>query len=131
MKYAAFILLIVVVSCSKSTTINKTKVAGSIAGKWIQTGYLADPGDGNGTWQTVPTEDGYIIFNEDSTAQSSSVPYYGELKFYHILSDSTLTLEYADGTIFPQMYKVEKNTLTLTGGCIEACGSRYKRWPTI
>ena len=131
MKYAAFILLIVVVSCSKSTTINKTKVAGSIAGKWIQTGYLADPGDGSGTWQTVPTEDGYIIFNEDSTAQSSSVPYYGELKFYHILSDSTLTLEYADGTIFPQMYKVEKNTLTLTGGYIEACGSRYKRWPTI
>jgi len=131
MKYAAFILLIVVISCSKSTTTDKAKLPGSIIGKWIQTAYLADPGDGSGTWQTVSTEDGYIIFNEDSTAKSNSVPYFGELKFYHILSDSTLTLVYANGTTFNHGYKVEGNVLTLTGGCIEACGSRYKRAPTM
>jgi len=130
MKYAAFILLIAVISCSKSTT-TEAKLSGSIIGKWIQTAYLADPGDGSGTWQPDNTGSAYIIFNEDSTAKSSGVPYFGELKFYHILSDSTLTLEYADGTIFPHMYKVEENTLTLTGGCIEACGSRYKKAPTM
>ena len=131
MKYAAFILLIVLFSCSKSPTADKAKSPGSIVGKWIQTAYLADPGDGSGTWQTDNSGSGYLIFNEDSTAKSSSVPYYGELKFYHILSDSTLTLEYADGTTFNHAYQVEGNTLTLTGGCIEACGSRYKRAPTM
>jgi hypothetical protein len=131
MKYAAFILLIAVISCSKSTITNKAKSSASIVGKWIQTAYLADPGDGSGTWQTDNSGSGYLIFNEDSTAQSSSVPYYGELKLFHILSDSTLTLQYADGTTFTHMYKVEGNILTLMGGCIEACGSRYKRAPTM
>lgn len=131
MKCALFILLIAVVSCSKSTTNDNAKIPGSITGKWIQTAYLADPGDGSGTWQTDNSGSGYIIFYEDSTAKSSSIPYFGELKSYHILSDSTLTLVYADGTTFPHSYKVEGNMLTLTGGCIEACGSRYKRAPTM
>jgi len=63
MKYAAFILLIAVISCSKSTT-TQAKLSGSMIGKWIQTAYLADPGDGSGTWQPDNTGSAYIIFNE-------------------------------------------------------------------
>jgi hypothetical protein len=130
MKYCAFILLVAFISCSKSTA--KTNNPGnSIVGKWIQTAYLADPGDGSGTWQPDNSGSSYIIFNEDSSAKNDGIPYFGGFKSYHILSDSTLTLEYSDGSIFPRMYKVENNSLTLMGGCIENCGNKYIKAPTM
>ncbi len=127
MRYAALILMVAAVACSKSGTSNTN--SNSIVGKWIQTSYFADPGDGSGTWQPDNTGVNYIIFHEDSSAECSSVPYFGKLKSYHILSDSTLTLVYSDGTTFQHIYKIDGNTLTLMGGCIEACGSIYSRAP--
>jgi hypothetical protein len=130
MKYFTFIMLVAFTGYSKSTA--KINNAGnSIVGKWIETAYLADPGDGSGTWQPDNSGSNYIIFNEDSSAKTNGNPYFGGLKSYHILSDSTLTLVYSDGTMFPQTYKVENNSLTLMGGCIEACGSKYIKAPTM
>lgn len=128
-KYAFFILLAVIMSCSKSST--KTAEAnGSIVGKWIPVAYLADPGDGSGTWQAITEDNSYIIFNADSSASSNVNPYFGTLQSYHILSDSTLTYVYSDGTVFNHSFKLEGNTLTVMGGCIEACGVKYTRAPT-
>jgi hypothetical protein len=123
MRYAALILMIVAFACSKPETSSIN--SNSIVGKWIQTSYLTDPGDGSGTWHPDNTGANYIIFNEDSSAECS--PSFGELASYHILSDSTLNLVYSDGTIFQRIYKLDGNTLTLMGGCIEACGSIYSR----
>ena len=119
----------VAIGCSKSTT--EKKDPGLFTGMWIQVAYLADPGDGSGTWQTDTIGGNYIIFYEDSSAKSSSIPYFGELKSYHVLSDSMLTLEYTDGSIFPKKYTLDKDTLTFFGGCIEPCGSKYLKAPTM
>src|SRR3954463_6947332 len=113
MKYVALVLMIAAVACSKSGTSSTN--SNSIVGKWIQTSYLADPGDGSGTWQPDNTGANYIIFHEDSSAECS--PSLGELASYRILSDSTLTLVYSDGTTFQRIYKLDGNTLTLMGGC--------------
>jgi hypothetical protein len=126
MKHAALILMMIVTGCSKSATSNTS--SNSIVGKWIQTFYLADPGDGSGTWQPNNSGANYIIFHEDSSAECNSNSYF-ELKSYHILSDSTLTLVYSDGTTFQHWYKLDGNTLKLMGGCIEACGGIYSRSP--
>jgi len=85
-KYTFFILFAVVMSCSKSST-KTPETNGSIIGKWIPVAYLADPGDGSGTWQAVTEDTGYIIFNADSSAPSNVNPYFGTLQAYHILSD--------------------------------------------
>jgi hypothetical protein len=129
MRYLFVTLLIALIGCSKSE--RQIASDNSIIGKWIQTEYLADPGYRSATWQPDNTGNSYIIFNEDSSAESSGIPYFGELQKYHILSDSTLTLEYANGVMFPRLYKIEDNTLTLMGGCIEACGSKYRKAPTM
>jgi hypothetical protein len=125
-KYTFFILFAVVMSCSKSST-KTPETNGSIIGKWIPVAYLADPGDGSGTWQAVTEDTGYIIFNADSSASSNVNPYFGTLQAYHILSDSTLTYVYSDGTVFNHSFKLEGNSLTILGGCIEACGVKYKK----
>ncbi len=121
MRYIACILLTIAIGCSKSTTQTGKD---SIVGKWLEIQYLADPGDGSGTWQTYSGNKSYLIFNADSSGESSGTP---SLKYYHLLSDSTLTLEFDNGNSFLNSYKIENNTLTLTGGCIEACGSKYTK----
>lgn len=128
-KYACFVLLMMIISCTKSST-KTTGTNGSIIGKWIPVAYLADPGDGSGAWQAVTQDTSYIIFNADSSASSNVNPYFGTLQAYHILSDSTLTYIYSDGSVFNHSFKLENNNLTILGGCIEACGVKYTRAPT-
>lgn len=128
-KYVFFILLLVLISCTKSST-KTTGTNGSIVGKWIPVAYLADPGDGSGKWQAVTEDNSYIIFNADSSASSNVNPYFGTLQSYHILSDSTLTYVYSDGTVFNHSFKLEGNLLIIMGGCIEACGVKYTRVST-
>jgi len=109
-------------ACTKSSD----KTSSSLVGRWKLTETLADPGDGSGTW--MPATADYIIqFNKDSTAYENPVNPYRNVNRYSVSNDSTLTLFYSNGTSFNFYFKIESSTLTIMGGCIEACGTRYKR----
>ena len=123
MKYfiTAFSFFWITLACTKSADNNS-----SIIGRWKLTETLADPGDGSGIW--MPATTNYIIqFNEDSTAYENPVNPYRNVNRYSVINDSTLTLFYSTGTSFSYHFKIESNTLTIMGGCIEACGTKYKR----
>jgi hypothetical protein len=123
MKYfiTAFSFFLITLACTKSADNNS-----SIIGRWKLTETLADPGDGSGKW--MPATTNYIIqFNEDSTAYENPVNPYRNVNRYSVTNDSTLTLFYSNGTSFSFYFKIESNTLTITGGCIEACGAKYER----
>ena len=123
MKYfiTALSFFLITLACTKSADNNS-----SIIGRWKLTETLADPGDGSGIW--MPATTNYIIqFNEDSTAYENPVNPYRNVNRYSVINDSTLTLFYSTGTSFSYHFKIESNTLTIMGGCIEACGTKYKR----
>ena len=114
--------LFILIACTKSSD----KTSSSLIGRWKLTETLADPGDGSGKW--MPATTNYIIqFNEDSTAYENPVNPYRNVNRYSVINDSTLTLFYSNGTSFGYRFKIESNTLTIMGGCIEACGTKYKR----
>jgi hypothetical protein len=117
----ALSFFLITLACTKSADNNS-----SIIGRWKLTETLADPGDGSGIW--MPATTNYIIqFNEDSTANENPVNPYRNVNRYSVINDSTLTLFYSNGTSFSYYFKIESNTLTIMGGCIEACGTKYKR----
>ncbi len=123
MKYfiTVFSFFLIALACTKSSDNNS-----SLIGRWKLTETLADPGDGSGTW--MPATADYIIqFNKDNTAYENPVNPYRNINRYNVTSDSTLTMFYSDGTSQNLYFKIENNTLTLMGGCIEACGTKYKR----
>src|SRR4051812_23907892 len=115
MKYfITLFLLFVLIACTKSSN----KALSSLIGRWKLTETLVDPGDGSGTW--MPATTNYIIqFNNDSTAYENPVNPYRNINKYSITNDSTLTLFYSNGTSQSLYFKIQDNTLTLTGGCIE------------
>ena len=122
MKYFIALFLFALIACTKSSD----KTSSSVIGRWKLTEALADPGDGSGRWMPATTE--YIIqFNKDSTAYENPVNPYRNVKRYSVANDSTLTLFYSNGTSFNFYFKIESNTLTIMGGCIEACGTKYRR----
>jgi hypothetical protein len=122
MKYFILLLvLFVLISCSKSSE-NSNKIPASLIGRWNLTEYLADPGDGSGTWKHTETED-YIEFTQDSTVLSNK-PGTGDITRFGLPNDSTILFIYPTYNI-TNSYKIEGNQLTLMGGCIEACGSKY------
>jgi hypothetical protein len=109
------------IACSKSSD-NNNKIPVSLIGKWKLTEYLADPGDGSGTWKHAETED-YIEFTKDSTVLSNK-PTTEDVTRFSLPSDSTIIFIYPSYNI-TNYYKIQGNQLTLMGGCIEACGSKY------
>ena len=122
MKYFIALFLFALIACTKSSD----KTSSSVIGRWKLTETLADPGDGSGRWMPATTE--YIIqFNKDSTAYENPVNPYRNVSRYSATNDSTLTLFYSNGTSFNFYFKIESNTLTIMGGCIEACGTKYRR----
>lgn len=121
-----FLAIILLIACNKTSETNNTK--SSLIGRWLLTETLADPGDGSGKWLPVNSNDYHIQFNADSSAEdNNNGTMYGNLIKYSLPSDSTLDLIYADGTTFRHYYKIDGNELTLMGGCIEACGSKYRK----
>lgn len=121
MKYfIALFFLCVMIACTKSS--GKTSL--SLIGRWKLTETLADPGNGSGTWMPATTD--YIIqFNNDSTASQIPITPAWNINRYSVTSDSTIILFYSNGTNQSLYFKIENNILTLMGGCIEACGSKY------
>lgn len=120
------ILPILLICCSKSSeTANPNNSA--LIGKWILVGALADPGDGSGKWIPVNNSNSYLQFNADNSIKSNTYSEFGGLIKYETKNDSLVSFIYANGNIVSLFYEINKDSLTLSGGCIEACGSKFIR----
>ncbi len=123
-----FLSVVLFFECSKKA---KSPAGNALAGKWTLIQTLADPGDGSGQWQAADTSKHFFIqFNSDKSIASNAYPGLGGLKQYNITNDSTVIFIYGNNSKFSQFYKINEPYLTLTGGCIEACGSKFIRTRT-
>lgn len=141
MKYLlpATALLVIVLasahSCQKETVATNAETnGGSLVGKWRLVEYLADPGDGSGTWQKVPAEFVETIeFRADGSfvAESANGLSTGDaFDRYKMLDGNRLEMRFRPGTnqAASHTWTYENptpTTLTLHYGCIEACGGKY------
>lgn len=114
--FAFLILILFNFACSEEETET------SFTGKWYLTEYLADPGDGSGKW-TKAQDKRYMILNADGTISGNA---FAVNSTYRIIDEKQV--EFTSGNnIRIYFYKFGPGSLELMGGCIEACGSRYKR----
>ncbi len=120
MKIFLFIaILFVAPACKKNNAENS-----SLIGKWKLTEYLADPGNGSGTWQPAdPLHPEYLEFKKDGILIFSANNIYNP-DHYQITSDSTMIFIRSVEN-FPIRYHLYGNQLSLYPPCIEACGERY------
>jgi len=96
----------------------------SIIGKWKLTETLADPGDGSGKWQSVSGSKYYLILNSDGSITGNAI---ADFKQYRIIDDRMIEFVFQNGTTTTRSYKLNSNSLEISGGCYEACGARYKK----
>lgn len=132
MKQVLFVFtsLFIFSSCSKKTAETDT-VPLSLNAKWIVTQTLMDPGNGSGKWMPVSTPNHYYLqLNSDSTAQSNYFKSFTEnvdLKEYRMANDSNIIFIFKDGSTRTYYCQFDNKSLTIMGGCYEACGSRFTR----
>jgi hypothetical protein len=108
-------------ACKKSSTQSGNS---SIIGKWQLSEYLADPGDGRGTWNPVDSSNpSYLEFKADGTLVSTPNT-TNSWDHFQLTSDSSVIL-FRGSDQFIKAYHISNTILTLSGGCIEACGERY------
>ena len=96
----------------------------SIVGRWKLSEYLADPGDGSGTWLSAASlNPSFLEFKKDG---SLIVTPFNANSWDHfqLTSDSTIVF-FRDSDQITKAYHFSEGVLILTGGCIEACGERY------
>ena len=109
-----------VTACKKSLRLYNS----SIVGNWKLSEYLADPGDGSGTWQPAdPSHPGYLEFKADGTLIMSPYNIYNS-DHYQVTSDSTMIFLRGSES-FHMWYHFSETLLTLNPLCYEACGERY------
>jgi hypothetical protein len=116
------VLLILVLVVSVFSACKKEIQDNDLTGKWKLTEYLADPGDGSGTWRPASNSQ-FIEFLEDGTLIFSPSGQY-DSKRYNVTSDSTII--FSGGPYdSPIRYNLSGNMLTLNPQCIERCGMKY------
>jgi len=103
-----------------------------LIGKWKITEYLADPGDGSGTYQPVKDAAAHIIefkdngeFVEQKGEEQSSVPLFNA---YKILDNNRIEMIPIDKKNPSHIWFYSDLTagkVTLGYGCIEACSGKY------
>jgi hypothetical protein len=99
-----------------------------LTGKWTLTETLADPGDGSGKWTAVSQQNYfYLHLNTDFTAETNYLIQFGGLEKYRIINDTTISLLFANGNAKTYDYRIDDTSLKITGGCYEACGSKFIR----
>ena len=125
MKQAVLLLLVcsaVLFSCSKSDSNVVTKTP--FSGTWQLAETLADIGNGSGTWQPA-TEPLLLTFTTDGRIEGTAFP---QARRYVVTSDKNIRFIYADSTFINYNYSLVNTTLVLSGGgCIEACGLKFKK----
>jgi hypothetical protein len=111
-------IILSLTACEKSGSDNL------ITGKWKLTETLADPGDGSGKWQSVSGSKTYLILNSDGSITGSGDTSFNQ---YRIIDDRMIEFVFQNGTTTIRNYKLSGNSLEISGGCYEACGTRYKK----
>ena len=127
---SVFLLVLLSVSC-KDQEILRNEESG-LVGKWKLVEYLADPGDGSGTWQPVSEELSHTIefhadgrFTEVKGKALSSVPLF---KAYKLKDGNLIEMLPIDESTDSHIWTytdLSATKLTLSYGCIEACGGKY------
>ncbi len=122
-------MICLLVTCKKTdSSTAEGKANSGLTGKWKLTEYLSDPGDGSGTWQpaNLPTAY-YLEFSADGTGKvTPGTPYDLSGDTYTVDSDSTMIANRGSNT-YKVSYQLTADSLTITGGCIEACGMKFVR----
>jgi hypothetical protein len=116
------------ICCNKVSDTTTTSINSKLVGKWILVETLSDPGDGSGQWRPINKPDYYLLqFNIDNSIESNTYTGLGGLRHYNVMNDSTVQFIYANGNTVSLFYKIDGVSLTIQGGCIEACGSKFIR----
>jgi hypothetical protein len=135
----SLILLLTVIACQNETAEPEDKTGkrafkenNGLVGKWKITEYLADPGNGSGTFHPVKDTDAHIIeFSEDGRfietkgEGQSSVPLFDA---YKILDDQRIEMIPIDKNEKSHIWfysDLSASKVTLGYGCIEACSGKY------
>jgi len=120
-------LALLIFSCSKASH-QATENNSSILGKWILVETLADPGDGSGKWTATDKPNYYYLqLNADSTVESNYFTGLGGARSFNLVNGSMIKFIYGNGQTTINGYRNDNSSLTLTGGCIEACGAKFTR----
>jgi hypothetical protein len=123
----AWFLAILIFSCGKASN-QATENNSSLLGRWILVETLADPGDGSGKWTAVDKPNYYYLqLNADSTVETNYLTGLGGARSFTLVNDSAISFTYGNGQTIKNGYRNDNSSLTLTGGCIEACGAKFAR----
>lgn len=123
-KVTLFLLLIAFISCEKS---NSSLQGNSLTGKWTEVENYISPGT-VWTWQSANNI--AIDIKSDLTYTSNNENYFwGRKGNIESITDSTFVLKSSVLSISqPCKYKIKDGILEIWyPGCIEGCGSRFKR----
>ena len=135
----SLMLLWTVMACNKETAdpIDDTakralKENNGLIGKWKIVEYLADPGDGSGTYHEVKSEYVHTIefkengeYVEQKGQGQSSVPLFNA---YKVLDDKRIEMIPIDKNSPSHIWyysDLSATKVTLGYGCIEACSGKY------
>jgi len=117
-------LAILTFGCSKGSK-QATGNSSSLFGKWILVEALVDPGDGSGKWTAVKPNYYYLQLNTDSSVASNCFTGLDGAKRFSVVNDSVMNFIFANSQTIRFGYHMDNASLTITGGCIEACGSKF------
>ncbi len=127
MKYLAYFLPITIILFTSACGKENVKGNSTLTGKWKLVESLADPGNGSGKWEPVPTST-YVQFYANGNLGGTTFPSYVS---YTVKDSVTLTFIQANKTIQNYRYKISHDTLSMSPAgpimCIEACGIRFKK----
>ena len=122
-----WLLATMIFSCHKDSN-QATDNSSSLIGKWIVVETLADPGDGSGKWTAVDKPNHYYLqLDVDNTIVTNYFTGLGGVRKFKVINDSVINFMFANGQTIKNGYRINNSSLTLTGGCIEACGSKFIR----
>ncbi len=119
-----FILFFAFISCNKSSN---SKEDNSLIGKWTEVENYISPGT---IWTWRPANNITVDIKSDLTYTSNNDNYFwGRIGSIESITDSTFVLKSSVFTsIGPCNYKIKNGVFEIWyPGCIEGCGSRFKR----
>jgi hypothetical protein len=121
-----WLLATMIFSCHKDSN-KTTENSSSLCGRWILVETLADPGDGSGKWTAVDKPIYYLQLNTDSTIKTNYLTGLGVARSFKTINNSVINFIFGNGQTIMNGYHMDNDSLTLTGGCIEACGAKFIR----